>query len=69
VRIRLIDLEREEETAVCTLPTLPRSGLVDSVFRLDGHPFWGRDYRKVVFQAAPDGMRQLYLADLSDIVS
>jgi hypothetical protein len=69
VRIRLIDLAREEETTVCTLSTLPRSGLVDSVFRFDGHPFWGRDHRKVVFQAAPDGMRQLYLADLSEVLA
>jgi hypothetical protein len=69
VRIRLIDLAEEKEQAVCDLPTMPRSGLVDSVFRLDGHPFWSRDWRKVVFQAAPEGMRQLYMVDLEQVLA
>jgi len=69
VSIRLIDLVAREEEAICTLPTLPRQGLAHPALRLDGHPFWSRDYRKVVFQAAPGGIRQLFMADLTGIVA
>jgi len=67
VRIRLIDLVAQEEQTVCTMPTIrERDG--HKVLRVDGHPAWSRDYKKVLFQATPDGARQLFLADLSDVV-
>lgn len=69
VSIRLIDLVAEEEMSVCTLPTLKREGLKHSAIRLDGHPFWSRDYKKTFFQAAPKGARQIFMADLSEIVA
>ena len=67
VRIRLIDLVAQQDHTVCTMPTIrERDG--HTVLRVDGHPAWSRDYRKVLFQATPDGARQLFLADLSDVV-
>ncbi|MBN2288337.1 MAG: hypothetical protein JXQ83_03320 [Candidatus Glassbacteria bacterium] len=69
VSIRLIDLAAQEEEIICTMPTLEREGLKHPALRLDGHPFWSRDYRKVCFQAAPAGKRQLFIADLSGIVA
>jgi len=69
VSIRLIDLVAGEEISVCTLPTLKRQGLKHSALRLDGHPFWSRDYKKICFQAAPKGARQIFMADLSEIVA
>lgn len=42
--------------------------LKDTVFRLDGHPVWSRDYKKVSLQAAPNGKRQLFLVELAHIV-
>jgi hypothetical protein len=39
------------------------------VRRLDGHPNWDRQFRKVIFQAAPEGRRQLYIADVERWVS
>jgi len=68
VEICLVDLVREEETVLCRIPTIAASTYSDPVFRLDGHPVWSRDYRKVLFQAAPDGRRQLFLADLSALL-
>ncbi len=69
VTIRLIDLIAEDEEAVCTIPTINRKNLLsDNVNRFDGHPFWSRDFKKVCFQAAPEGKRQLFLADLSDVI-
>ena len=38
-------------------------------FRLDGHPVWSRDYKKVSLQAAPLGKRQLFIVDLEAISS
>ncbi|HUU27421.1 MAG TPA: hypothetical protein VM123_06385 [archaeon] len=69
VSIRLIDLAAQKEDIICTLPTIKREGLVHSALRLDGHPFWSRDYKKVCFQAAPRGLRQLFIADLSEITA
>jgi len=69
VRIRLVDLVAEEEESICTLPTLPRKGLKHPVHRLDGHPFWSRDYKKICFQAAPQGKRQLFLAEIAQVLS
>ena len=79
VSIRLIDLSAEEEEVLCKLPTVP---IYDSsvptqvqdpskhpALRLDGHPVWSRDYKRVCFQAAHKGSRQLYIADLSNIHS
>ena len=37
--------------------------------RFDGHPFWDRAFRKVGFQAAPDGNRQIFVADVSSLFS
>jgi len=67
VKIRLIDLRDQSEEAVCVMPTMPRADQVApfSELRLDGHPAWSRDYRKVCFQGAPEGKRQLFIADLS----
>ncbi len=68
VSIRLIDTLADTEEIVCTLPTLPREGLKYPTLRLDGHPFWSRDYKKIFFQGATEGKRQIFMADLSDII-
>lgn len=65
VTIRLIDLVSETEEEVCTMPTIDRDAVSDFVLRLDAHPNWSRDCRQVIFQAAPEGSRQLFVADLS----
>lgn len=65
VTLRLIDLARDEDHVLCTLPTIDRRDLPDQMFRLDGHPVWSRDYRQVCIQATSRGARALFLADLS----
>lgn len=62
----LSDLETHQERELCSLPTFEKERLKDTVLRLDGHPVWSRDYKKVCFQAVHQGARQLYIADLSD---
>ncbi len=67
VNIRLIDVKEQQEESVCIMPTLPRADRIfNSELRLDGHPAWDRDFRRICFQAAPQGDRQLFIADISD---
>ena len=68
MKLRLIDLIAEEERCVCAIPTINRDNIEDKVFRLDGHPAWSRDYKKVSLQAAPEGKRQLFIVDLDKVI-
>ena len=69
--LRLIDLKTQREQRLCRIRTIDRRPLKDDlakVRRLDGHPTWSRDYKQVLFQAAPAGRRQLFVMDLGKIV-
>jgi len=70
VSLRLIDTSADDERTVCTLPTTKWEGRFDdNVFRLDGHPCWSRDYKKITLQAINDaGECQLFLLDLSKVM-
>lgn len=71
VVLRYIDLRTETEQELCEVPTIDRSSFAhmeDKVLRLDGHPAFSRDFKKVCFQAAPNGKRQLLVADLTSLV-
>lgn len=67
-RIKLIDLNAEESLIISSMNTSKRSGLKNDTIRFDGHPTWDRNYTQLAFQAAPEGKRQVFVADLSDIV-
>jgi hypothetical protein len=70
VDIQLIDMDAEEFEVVCRMQTLDRAEELEyQPHRLDGHPVWSRDYQSICFQAAPEGNRQLFLADLSSILT
>ena len=66
VKIRLIDLRSDEEEAICYVYVPPVS--VYGSQRIDPHPVWGRDFKKVIFAGAPQGKREIFLADLSDTI-
>ncbi|MEQ9289629.1 MAG: hypothetical protein RIG77_22060 [Cyclobacteriaceae bacterium] len=73
--IRLIDLKTDQEQMICSISTDVGNNWVRSVkgetgshYKLDPHPVWSRDYKKVVFNGSPEGRRQVYIADLSSIV-
>ena len=67
--LRLLDVRADREEKLCTIRTFSKKALQDSTLRLDGHPAFSRDFRKVCFQAAPEGRRQLFVADLSRILA
>lgn len=71
VMLRLIDLKSQRERRLCRMRTIDRRGLKDPlamVRRLDGHPAWSRDYKQVMFQAAPAARRQLFVMDLGELL-
>jgi len=61
VPIRLLDLHTDQEEHICTIYTLKLSDLL----RVDPHPAWSADYRRVCFNGAPEGRRQVFVVDLS----
>ena len=66
VPVRLIDLEEQTEKDICFIFTGGRPNA--SVLRIDPHVVWSRDYTKVCFNGASEGRRQLYIADLSELL-
>lgn len=69
LKLRLIDLQTDTDYSLLTMHTFLRQGLRNSTLRLDGHPTWDRLYKKLAFQAAPEGKRQVYIADLSSVLN
>jgi len=69
VRIFLADLYEHRELEIGVLPTIAKQPVKDPFLRLDGHPVWSRDYTRACFQATFKGNRQLFLADLSQLVA
>lgn len=68
MNLRLVDLMAEQERNVCAIPTIGKDKLEDTVFRLDGHPVWSRDYKKVSLQAAPESNRQVFIVNLEHVL-
>ncbi|MFC2124523.1 TolB family protein [Bacteroidota bacterium] len=70
VRIRLINVVKEEEQALCVMPSLLNYAdrKIHRELRLDGHPAWDRKFERICFQATPGGHRQLFISDLSAII-
>ncbi|MEX0684403.1 MAG: hypothetical protein WD267_04530 [Balneolales bacterium] len=76
VPIRLIDLLTDEEYILCTISndvggngemyTNEDRIIGGSQHKLDPHPAWSRDYKKVCINGAPDGARQVFVIDVSE---
>ena len=66
------DLQTGREEQVCRMRTVDRRALQDElsmVRRLDGHPNWDRNFNRIIFQAAPHGKRQLYVAGMRGLIT
>jgi hypothetical protein len=65
----LIDFAAEKQEVICTLPSYNwKKKFTDNVYRIDGHPVWDRKYKRVSFQAAPEGRRQLFIIGLEHLL-
>ena len=67
VPLRLIDTRADRETTVATIYTLGRQE--QNILRLDPHPAWSRNFSQICFNGAPDGRRQLFIADIGSSLS
>jgi len=66
--IRWIDLAGSTETALLRIRTLSPHERGRPALRVDPHPAWDRHFRRIAFNACPDGRRNVYVADLSSLV-
>lgn len=69
VPIRLLNTVSDEMAVICHMYTLGRKDDIGKgTLRLDPHPAWSRDFKKVCFNGAPNGRRQVFIADLTDVI-
>lgn len=66
VPIRLINLPADEEVYICTVFT--GVDVTDVTYRIDPHPAWSWDYKKVCFNGGVNEKRQVFIADLTDVL-
>lgn len=75
IPIRFINLDEDREYTICTISNnVGNKGNMysdngGSQFKLDPHPTWNRDYKKICFNGAPEGRRQVFIADINSLVS
>lgn len=67
VPIRLIDTESKEETCLLRIKTKPYFTGNDLDMRVDPHPAWSRDSKKLIINACPNGKRQVFIIDISQL--
>jgi hypothetical protein len=63
--IRMIDLQEKKEHDICYMYNLERNL---GVLRVDPHPAWNRNFSRVCFNGAPEGRRQVFVADVSEMM-
>ncbi len=64
--IRWIDLQSSTEMELVRIRTLSDHERRVLALRVDPHPAWDRDFRRIAFNACPEGRRQVFVADLRD---
>jgi hypothetical protein len=64
--IRLCDLDSGEDLHLARIQVVPPYTGENHELRVDPHPAWDYDFRRVAFNACPDGTRRVYLADCSE---
>jgi len=66
--LRWIDIEAETDTTLVRIRTQPLDAGPMHVLRVDPHPAWDRAYTRVVFNGCPNGLRKVFLADLTGLL-
>ncbi|MFQ6133805.1 MAG: hypothetical protein ACE5R4_17320 [Armatimonadota bacterium] len=66
--IRLVDLRTAESKNLIRIRTEPNYSGPSNELRVDPHPAWDRSFRRIAFNACPDGTRRVYIADLTEVV-
>lgn len=68
VPIRFVDRLQGQETALVRIQVVPPFEGPKKELRVDPHPAWDRAYRRLAFNACPDGTRRVYVADLTEVL-
>jgi hypothetical protein len=68
VPLRWINRETGQECILAHVPVLPSHRVAGNAWRVDPHPVFDRSGTKVVFNSAPDGIRGVFVADLSNLL-
>lgn len=66
--IRVVDMACGNEFHAVRIRTQPDYAGPNNELRVDPHPAWCRNHRYIVFNACPEGKRQVFIADLSAFV-
>ena len=64
--IRWIDTKTNTEEAIIRINNDPPYTGPKKELRIDPHPAWDRDYKRIVFNGCDNGIRRVYLADLTE---
>jgi hypothetical protein len=66
--LRWIDVTESRETTLLRIRTRSEYEAATPALRVDPHPAWDRDYRRIAFNACPDGRRKVFVADLAALL-
>ena len=66
VPIRFIHLETGDESEICSVFT--DLDIKKSTLRVDPHPAWDGNYKRICFNGAPDGKRQVFVAEMESVL-
>lgn len=67
VPLRLVEIPTDTSRTLVRIRTKPRFTGAHSEWRVDPHPAWSRDMEYVIFNASPNGTRQVFLMDMSSL--
>jgi hypothetical protein len=68
VPIRWLDLRSGGESTLARIRTLSEHERREPGLRVDPHPAWDRGFRRIAFNACPNGSRQVFVAQMDDLV-
>lgn len=67
--IRLVNIETGRETQLARIRIQPLAEKATGALRVDPHPAWDRSFTRIAFNACPTGRRQVFVADLRQILA
>ncbi|MDP6359436.1 MAG: hypothetical protein QF473_30225 [Planctomycetota bacterium] len=67
VPIRVIDIENGTEINAVRMQTVPTYAGPKGELRVDPHPAWDSNFRRIAFNGFSGGTRRVYVADLSEL--
>jgi len=67
VPLRWIDIRSKTEGVLVWVDARSTNDRLHAL-RVDPHPAWDRGYRRIVFNACPEGTRRVYLCDVTNLL-